>query len=568
MNQLTNAPAVETIERYRVPRHSAATDLDLSGTELPPLDALALATALADSAAQGWRYPNATEFEAELANRVGVGPSRVIVGAGSDDLLERAFRATLTSEREVILTNPTFEMLPRYAALAGATIRTVDWPDGELPVAGIMTAATPATALIAIVSPNNPTGTAASTADLIELARRYPDVLLLIDGAYAEFADNDPLDQLIREPNILTTRTASKAWGLAGLRIGTGYGPEAVVEAMRRAGTPYPISTPALIAARTIITRDRNAMRRRVAAIRTGRDRLTADATRLGLVPTHSKANFICTATPRAPWLRDGMAGLGVAVRWLPGEPARVRITCPAREAEVERVERALQTVLDPEVILLDMDGVIADVSRSFRQAIIATAARFGVTLSPAGVAERKSLGNANDDWMLTHELIIARGGVASLEEVTSAFEALYQGTASTPGLWQEESLLGARCILEQLAASLPLAIVTGRPRRDAERFLEQQQIDGLFNTVICREDAPLKPSPAPVFAALKQLGATRAWMVGDTPDDIQAARAAGVVPIGMIPPGESPDALTASLSRSGAARVIRSLEELLPCLP
>jgi phosphoglycolate phosphatase-like HAD superfamily hydrolase len=107
----------------------------------------------------------------------------------------------------------------------------------------------------------------------------------------------------------------------------------------------------------------------------------------------------------------------------------------------------------------------------------------------------------------------------------------------------------------------MPLAIVTGRPRSDALRFLEEQGIAPLFRAVVTREDAPLKPSPEPVRVALERLGVPHAWMIGDTPDDLVAARAAGVVPI-----GNGADAPT--LTRAGAARVVTRLAEIEEILP
>ena len=80
---------------------------------------------------------------------------------------------------------------------------------------------------------------------------------------------------------------------------------------------------------------------------------------------------------------------------------------------------------------------------------------------------------------------------------------------------------------------------MTGRPRRDAERFLREQEVRGLFSVVICREDAPLKPNPQPVRIALERLEARTAWLLGDTPDDVRAAVGAGVVPVGVVPPFE-----------------------------
>lgn len=229
---------------------------------------------------------------------------------------------------------------------------------------------------------------------------------------------------------------------------------------------------------------------------------------------------------------------------------------------------RAAEPALTPEAILFDLDGVLADVSRSYREAIRATAATFGVELSAADIAARKAAGNANDDWVVTAELIAGAGQSVPLSEVTERFELLYQGTERDSGLRELETLTVPVEWLASLAARLPLAIVTGRPRADAERFLDRFGIRQFFTVVITREDGPLKPNPAPVRLALTQLGVQRAWFLGDTPDDVVSALAAAVIPIGVVAPGEpSVDAARETLLRAGAARVLNSPMELDECL-
>ena len=103
---------------------------------------------------------------------------------------------------------------------------------------------------------------------------------------------------------------------------------------------------------------------------------------------------------------------------------------------------------------------------------------------------------------------------------------------------------------------------MTGRPRADAERFLADFGLADLFDTVVCMEDAPAKPSPAPVAIALDALAVQRAWMIGDTPDDAVAARNAGVLPIGVVAPGVSKSTKTTLLS-SGAAVVLEQWDQI-----
>jgi HAD superfamily hydrolase (TIGR01549 family) len=155
-----------------------------------------------------------------------------------------------------------------------------------------------------------------------------------------------------------------------------------------------------------------------------------------------------------------------------------------------------------------------------------------------------------------------------SLEDVTKAYQEVYLGTSTSPGLRESERMLVPVDVLSRLAERLPLGIVTGRPREEAEWFLDKQELTNLFRTVICMEDGPLKPDPAPVQLARSRLTVERAWMVGDTPDDIRAAGAAGVLPIGIVAPGPDPTASAAALRDSGAVTVLGAIEDLLELLP
>ena len=211
------------------------------------------------------------------------------------------------------------------------------------------------------------------------------------------------------------------------------------------------------------------------------------------------------------------------------------------------------------------MDGVLADVSKSYRSAIQQTAAAFGVEVSFEDIAAVKAAGNANNDWVVTARILEQYGAAVAFDDVKREFEDRYQGENGFSGLWKTEQLLTARSVLESLAARLPLGVVTGRPRKDAERFLSSMGIADLFSSVVCMEDAPLKPDPTPVSLGLEQLGVERAWMLGDTPDDIVAARAADVLPLGITAPG---DTSTERLLCAGASRVLNNIEELLELLP
>lgn len=564
------APRLDRVQAYRVPRPVAPIDLFLDGNEgaAPPP---ALWDGIAGDPEILRRYPSPRALEEAWAGQLGVAPAQVLATAGADEALERTVRAFLSPGREMILPLPTFEMLDRYAAFAGGNLVPVAWNEGPYPVADVLARMTPRTAVIAVVSPNNPTGAVATADDLARLSAAAPHALLLVDLAYVEFADVDLSRAALALPNAVITRTLSKAWGLAGLRTGCVAGPEELIAAIRAAGSPYNVSGPSVALASAWLRTGGPAVEAFVATIRAERPVLAAALARLGARPLPSQANFVLARFDDPEWVRDALAGLGIAVRWFacrPGLEDALRITCPGDAVRLARVVAALESALAPEALLFDLDGVLADVGGSFRRAILETAESYGVVLAPEDIALAKAAGGANNDWDLTQRLMAARGVDVPLSEVTLRFEGFYQDTPGRAGLCRTERCLVERAWLERLARRTKLGIVTGRPKKDADRFLGDAGLADLFGTVVTMDDAPLKPDPAPVRLALERLGVRRALMIGDTPDDVRAARAAGVVPLAILAPGDDGAISRPALLGAGAARLLDSLSQLEGFLP
>ena len=566
MTSCAPIPQLASINAYARDRHGAPCDLDLGGTESQV--SAPLAEDGADVLAGATRYPDPAPLARALAGLHGIAASHVLVTAGADDALERACRAMLCPGRNAILTNPTFEMIPRYVALTGADTRFAPWPSGALPVGEIISRADANTTLIGIVTPNNPTGSAASLADIARVHDAVPQALVLLDLAYADFAAEDLTRALLGLPRAIVVRTLSKAWGLPGLRVGYAMSDPAVLRWLRDVGSPFPVASASLAVAERTVVRSAAVRDETVSRTRANRARLCALLTELGVEPLDTQANFVTVAGDRARWIRDVLAGFGIATRFFTGgDCARTRITVPVDARALVRVEHALRCGVDPEVVLFDLDGVIADVSNSYRETIQRTAAAFGATVSAGDIRERKARGHANDDWRVTADLVHAAGINASLEDVTNTFERIYQGDAGSEGLNASERPLVSREWLASFASRCPLGIVTGRPRADARFFLDRFGLTEFFAVVVVREDAPLKPNPAPITRACTELGVKRAWMIGDTRDDIVAARAANALPIGVVPPGDPPDDIGASLTHAGAARVLGTTMEVRACL-
>jgi len=558
---------------YAKPLTAAPIDLYLDANEGPrsafDVDLALVAAELGRESTR--RYPDTLPLERLIARRWGVLPSQVIVTAGGDEAIDRLCRVTLGPGRDLLVPVPTFEMIPRFARSAGADVVTVAWDDEPYPVDRVLDRITDRTAMIAVVSPNNPTGAVATARDVERLAAAAPWATVLVDAAYAEFADEDLTQASLQLPNAIVVRTFSKAFAMAGLRVGYAIGPESLVRTMRSAGSPYPVSGLSLAVAERACAAAGTTQAAAIAQVRSERDRLSSLLADLRARPRPPQGNFVFATFDDADWVWRALAGLGIGVRRFPGGGAglerSLRITCPGDEQDFSRLCRGVRAAMRPQALLLDMDGVIADVSGSYRRAIRLVAESFGVELVPGDVVAAKAEGDANNDWALTRRLLARRGVEATLEEVTSRFESLYHGASDRPGLAAAERLIPSRETLQRLAAKRPLAIVTGRPRRDCEAFLARFGLAGLFRAVVCMEDAPAKPDPAAVRLALDRLGVEAAWMVGDTPDDIVASRRAGVVPLGILPPGgegTERNEMTLAIERAGSARVLESLEQLV----
>ncbi len=563
-------PALGKLPQYSVGRPPFEIDLILDFNE--SLAPLPLGGASGVEVPDANLYPWTEKLETQLAGRLGVEAERVIVTCGADDALERSVRSVCCPGRRAVMVKPTYGMPWRYAITCGVEIDTVEWWRGPFPVDEVCEAASGA-AMLFLVSPNNPTGAVITHDEFTEVVTRLPETLILHDQAYREFSDPefDLTETALAHPNVVLIRTFSKAWGGAGLRAGYAVGDTRVIDWLRRIGQPFPVSRLTLEVLEAAVTPEAEPSLERVSRIRSQRESLTKILTDLGAESLPSQASFVGARFDDAGWVRNAMASLGIAIRGFPGRSelnTLLRTTMPGDEKNFERLVTTFRTVLRPEALLLDLDGVIADESVSYRRTVVETAATFGVELGMADINAAKAGGNANNDWELTRRLLADHGVAAGLDEVTNRFEAIYQGTDEAPGLHRHERLLVDPGLLLELADRLPLAIVTGRPRGDADRFLDAHGVRSHFSTVVVLDDAPSKPDPAPVCLALERLGVRHAWMVGDLPDDVRAARGASVLPIGIVAPGDNPEVARPALETAGAARIVDTLDQLLEILP
>ncbi|MFJ9173710.1 histidinol-phosphate transaminase [Streptomyces sp. NPDC102360] len=322
-----------------VPGKTAASGWKLSSNEnpYPPLDGVL--DAVTAAAGQMHRYPDlhSTELTDRLAEHLSVPVAHIALGTGSSGLLQQLMQITVEPGDEVVYAWRSFESYPIVTRLFGA--RPVEVPltgDEAHDLDAMAQAVTDRTRLVFVCTPNNPTGRALHRDELERFLDRLPvDVLVALDEAYVEFiTDPDCADgvELYRDrPNVVVLRTFSKAYGLAGLRVGYAVAHAPVAEALRKTAVPFGVSTTAQSAA--IASLDRQAeLMERVDELVTERGRVHQTLSEQGWTVPDSQANFVWLRLgERTTAFADHCRDAGVIVR--PYGQDGVRITIGERQA-------------------------------------------------------------------------------------------------------------------------------------------------------------------------------------------------------------------------------------------
>jgi histidinol dehydrogenase len=345
--------AYRDIEPYDPDRRPVELDLS-DNTNLFGANPAALAAVAALSPEQLTRYPavDAAGLRAEIAALHGVAPENVTTGCGLDDVIDSTLRAFCDPGDTLAYPDPTFGMVELFARMNAVRPLPVPLgPDLELDTKAILAARGRVTY---ICQPNNPTGNLWDRTALERLAA-HTSGIVLIDEAYADYADSTSLiDLATSSDRVLLLRTLSKAYGLAGLRIGYAIGPAALIREIEKSRGPYKITAAADVAARAVIREGGDWVRGIVQQTVHNRERLIAELEGMGFRPLPSTANFVLMAVgaAKAPdtalALAASLQERGIAVRAFPGLPGLgdcIRITIGPWES-MQRLLDALGEVL------------------------------------------------------------------------------------------------------------------------------------------------------------------------------------------------------------------------------
>ncbi len=239
------------------------------------------------------RYPEREPLEAVVASHLGIRPEELLLTNGTDEAIHLVCETYLEPGDAAIIVVPTFSMYEIYASATGAKIIAV--PAGEefrFPLENVLARINERTRLIAVANPNNPTGTLASRNDLLKIAEHAPNSAILIDEAYFEFCDETLLPEFRKFANLFVSRTFSKAYGLAGLRIGVLAGHPDQMHFVRPVSSPYNVNSIALACLPDALA-DQAYVRQYVEEVLGGRERLERELQDWGIRYWPSRANFV-----------------------------------------------------------------------------------------------------------------------------------------------------------------------------------------------------------------------------------------------------------------------------------
>ena len=300
------------------------------------------------------RYPdgNAFELKAALAKRYNVPQECIVVGNGSNDLLEMAAAVFLGPGRSAVYSQHAFAVYPLATQSRGAKGIVVPAKNYGHDLHAMLAAIAPDTRVVFIANPNNPTGTFIPGAELEEFLSRAPrEVAVVVDEAYTDYLPRelryDSVGWLAKYPNFILTRTFSKIYGLAGLRVGFGFMQPAVADLLNRVRQPFNVNSLALAAA-TAALEDRKFVAKSTRMNRAGMVKLDRALKALGLETIPSCANFVTFRVSRAGVVYGKLLQQGVIVRPLAGYdmPDHLRVTVGTPK-ENETFLKALRMALD-----------------------------------------------------------------------------------------------------------------------------------------------------------------------------------------------------------------------------
>ncbi|MCA9802099.1 MAG: aminotransferase class I/II-fold pyridoxal phosphate-dependent enzyme [Cyanobacteria bacterium HKST-UBA02] len=518
-------------------------------------------------------YPEYGELMECLSRVLDIPGESMMLTNGSDEAISLAANTFIEPGVDsALVSKPCFVMIPHCLLLAGAILDQVDvLPDLEFDIEGLDRALARKPRLAIFATPDNPTGSMLTREQIKTWCSDYPETLFVIDEAYGEFAGESVIDLIGTFENLLVLKTFSKAWGMAGLRLGLIAGNPELLGYIRRVQLPYSVNSAAVFTALRLLAK-KDSVVERVQETVSLREQMTRDTNEQGYVMRETRANFgllgagflagsVCEFFKQKNILlrnrSNSVFGYAGSADSKPDPMwGYVRVSV-GTAAEMDLYRKTLEEFGRDFAVLFDLDGTLVDTTESFDETVAYLVSRYsGRELLQSELDSLRLEGGFNDDWVAATELLRRRDVEIPLAEIAREGVAYYLSIAA-----ERETMLIDTAILNSLRRKYPLYIVTGRTRAEYEPVWGER-LDKLFEAVYCLDDVPglaAKPSPDYLLKALTDSGARQGVYVGNSVDDMQAARAAGLFAFGF----SSSSGAGAALTDAGAQVLLPSGEAL-----
>ncbi|MBI5227558.1 histidinol-phosphate transaminase [Candidatus Micrarchaeota archaeon] len=470
-----------------------------------------------------------------LAKKFNTTQDQIIVGCGIDEIFYYVLMAFVNPGDKIVRPIPSFGMYEICSQISGAT----DYPvklDENFNLTEQFVNETKNAKITFICRPNNPTGNSWSKATIEEIIQGTSG-LVLIDEAYADFAEEDCSD-LLKYDNVILLRTFSKAGSFAGGRLGFAISSEKVIDYLNRVRLPWNVSIMSQILGELILDYD-EIFSDRIATIKNDRAVLLAELGKITKVyPTD--CNFFLFETDNPIKVYQKLISLGILIRNISSYPMLgkcLRASVGTSKENAKFVKALQQAISEVDAVIFDVDGVLIDVSKSYREAIIRTVKEFsGKDISDNSISKLKEIPGFNDDWDCSYALSKGITDPKKVDRNSSVYQQMknyFQKQYLGELIQKEKPLLDLKILEDLSERGMKFGVVTGRPREEALIALRSSGITPKYikeECIIAKEDAPEKPSPEPLFLAKKKLGAKNPIYVGDTSSDKLAAERAGML--------------------------------------
>ena len=561
--------ALENITCYQTPKYAEVCTLKLDSNENPygaskeVLEALKCLTP-----AQISHYPHYGELIDKIAQKFNVNDIQVLVTNGADEALNVIINTYLECGDELLCFMPTFSMPRLYATACSGDFRGVDYyTKWVFDADKLIEQINEKTKIIYITSPNNPTGELASINDVEKILSKFPQIALILDITYINFAKEkvDYYSLVNKYDNLFIVKSFSKDSGLAGLRLGIILSDKKNILECKKVISPYTVNAAAISAGIASIN-DVEYEKYIKEQIQTSRDALYMGLCELGFKPYKSEANFIlCDFGQYCEFIYNKLNMAGIKVRRFSSDDKLkncLRITTP----KVEDLGVFFDALKTKDMLVFDLDGVVFDVSNSYRLAIKETFKHFAQKeISGKEIQEAKDMGGLNCDWDLTKFLLEKHGVEASFDEIKDVFQGMFFNPQNkdSKGIIDNEKLSIPQEVFQILANKYDFAVFTGRPRDEALYSLEKFNILKYFTKIISQDDIEnekRKPHPEGLNRIKRETYYNEICYFGDTIDDVYSAVASSTQVFAVAKKGTKAAEI---LLEAGASNIVDDISKL-----